>query len=369
MKGFNMRKTKKSSVHNGIISVWKFLFALLILAHHCTKMLGENVRTLFAKGAIGVEFFFIVSGFLMAKKVYSEEKKRDKRAIYTATYDFIFNKIKSFYPYLLFSFAIFFLIGLIVQSKSIGELVLSLVDLTLLQQAGLKDTGFIIGAWYLSAMILGELLIYPIFKKLKKNYSCFLAPLIVIFFGGWFIHSVPSIRNYINWTGIMYVGLARSIVELSLGIVAYELCERFKKINFTKFGSILLSFIEVSCFLIVIVVNSIIFRPYNYDWLFIILLTISIVIAFSEKTYFYQKCNNKFFYFLEKLSLPLYLNNFVFINIFNSSLSFDLSYTQKFIFVFIATILLSIIELYLMKYLKMIFSKVFQMLKKLIIVS
>ena len=53
---------KNIKLHNGEISILKFLFALLILAFHLGGFYDK-----FNYGYIGVEFFFIVSGFFFAK--------------------------------------------------------------------------------------------------------------------------------------------------------------------------------------------------------------------------------------------------------------------------------------------------------------
>lgn len=68
-----MITTKK----NGKIEFYRFIFCIAILLFHMQKyLLGEASLTngihfaLFPHGAMGVEFFFLLSGFLMAKSVY-----------------------------------------------------------------------------------------------------------------------------------------------------------------------------------------------------------------------------------------------------------------------------------------------------------
>ena len=56
---------------NGTIDFWRFIFAIYIMLYHLkeTPFFADlEAITSWAKGAsIGVEFFFILSGFLMAK--------------------------------------------------------------------------------------------------------------------------------------------------------------------------------------------------------------------------------------------------------------------------------------------------------------
>ena len=322
----------KKSKHNGNISIWKFIFAICILIHHTSVLRNASSDVLFQSLSIGVEFFFIVSGYLLAKKVYSE--KDDDRPLYKATFDFIKNKIKGFYPYLLFSFVILLLISLVFHEITLDNFIFYLSNLTLIQLIGLKTSTLIGGVWYLSALVLSMTIIYPLMKKYKKNFSCLIAPLISLFMGGYLIHNVVSIRNYSVWNHFMYVGLQRAIVEVCLGVVAYEITDKLKKVNFTKLGSLFLSITQLSCFTLVILANAF-FKTRRYDWLFILMVFIGIVIGFSERTAFLESCNNKIFYYLEKLSLPIYK---------------ELSYAVSVILVILLTILISMFELVFVKF-------------------
>ena len=57
---------------NGIISLWKFLFAIVIAFFHCSQFYQDIKNPFFPGGYIAVEFFFIVSGFYLAKKGLKE---------------------------------------------------------------------------------------------------------------------------------------------------------------------------------------------------------------------------------------------------------------------------------------------------------
>ncbi len=356
----------KKNRHNGIISLWKFIFAILILLYHCNFMKGYGLGKLFNTGSIGVEFFFLVSGYLLAKKVYSEDKKKKKEELYHSTWNFILNKIKGFYPYLLFTFCAFLITSLLFRDLSFSRYCRSLIDITLLQQSGLPDGEMIVVSWYLSALILSMLVIYPLMKKYKKTFSCLVAPMIAIFLGGYLMHDVTvvhSLRTHKVWTGFAYMGLGRAFFEISLGTTVYELCEKMKKVEFTKLGSIFLSVTEVCLFSFVILANTL-GTSRQFDWLYIILLFIAIMIAFSEKTYFYEKCNNKFFYYLEKLSLTIYLNNYLFINIINSISSYtNFSFIINYLLVIVSTILFSALELYLVPIIEKGFVFLYQKIK------
>ncbi len=54
--------------HNGVIGLWKFIFCLLIVVLHTGIGIPNRI---FKFGSIGVEFFFLVSGYLLAKSAVS----------------------------------------------------------------------------------------------------------------------------------------------------------------------------------------------------------------------------------------------------------------------------------------------------------
>ena len=358
---------KKIKKHNGNISIWKFIFALLILLHHCNYINGSYAWKFFHQGSIGVEFFFLVSGYLLAAKVYSESRKRAKKEIYASTLEFIKNKIKSFYPYLLFSYISFIIISFIFYRYSGYRYLYSLLDLLLLEQTGIPIGNFMIVNWYLSAMVIAMAIIYPIMTKYKEKFSCLYGPLLALIGFGILLHVAPSIRSYMHWNGFIYNGLARALIEITLGTTLYEITKKFDKVKLTKLGSILLSIGQLLLFGFVIVMNSIYINSHYFDWLFLPIIFFGIVIGFSEKTCLSNWCNNKVFYYLEKLSLPLYLNNFLFVRMFNNSMFNDISQLKKWIFAVSLTIIYSMLELFLVERIKPLFSKLWLKGKSLII--
>ena len=87
----------------------------------------------------------------------------------------------------------------------------------------------------------------------------------------------------------------------------------------------------------------------KYEFLMLLILGISIAIAFSEKTVTYKLSNNKFCYYLEKLSLPIYLNQIWIILLVDKYLK-QYNFKIKLIIAVIATILISAIIMFVTIY-------------------
>ena len=64
----------KKGKHNGIIGFWKFMFCMMVLLLHCSPNAKLKI---FKQGYLGVEFFFIVSGYLMASNTLKQKENKE----------------------------------------------------------------------------------------------------------------------------------------------------------------------------------------------------------------------------------------------------------------------------------------------------
>lgn len=339
MKQPNNAVESSNKKHNGIIGFWKFMFCILILLFHCAEKMGKE--EFFESGRIGVEFFFIVSGYLMTKKALNNEEGLENIGEETTSY--IWRKFKAFFPYVIFPFIISFFVKGIYKADQIAN---SICNLLLIDMSGVRSTTVIGQTWYISVMLISMLILYPLIRRYKKTFTNIIAPLIVIFIGGWLSHKYIGMYNPTLWTGLMYKGLLRGFFELSFGAMLYELTQKVTKKDFTLLGKILLTVMEISGFVSIFLISNIKGANGKYEFLMLLILGISIAIAFSEKTVTYKLSNNKFCYYLEKLSLPIYLNQIWIILLVDKYLK-QYNFKIKLIIAVIATILISAIIMFL----------------------
>ena len=85
---------------NNAIQFWRYLFTCLICILHFETQYFSGEQPFFLCGYLGVEFFFILSGFFMVKHA---ERSQETALEYT------WGRIKRFYPDLLISWILIML--------------------------------------------------------------------------------------------------------------------------------------------------------------------------------------------------------------------------------------------------------------------
>ena len=352
--------------HNGTISFWKFACSIMIVIFHIGGRLTTPEKAIFPSGRIAVEFFFIVSGFLMAKKAFSIQKSEEPLG--KETFMYIWKKAKYFYTYIILAFILELIVQSMIKPYTTPQIANSIWNLLLIDMTGIRTTYIVGQTWYISVMLLSMMILYPLIRKYKKSFTYLIAPLIVLFIGGWISKKYGGMFHPQDWTGLFYKGFLRGFFEIALGTILYEIVENIKNANFTKVGKIILTILQLGGFGLVFYIASIPEISVQYDYFMILLLAISITLSFSEKCLFSNFANNKVFYFLEKISLPLYLNHITIITVINKKLGY-LSFKKQLALILVTSIVFSIIYTILMEKIIKFYEKHKKSIKKIIIIE
>lgn len=341
----------KKEKHNGIIGIWKFIFAIVIMLFHSRRLYIDLDTSLFKGGYIAVEFFFIVSGFYFAKNTLKEYYK--KETIGKETINLIWKKIKVFFPYILVAYLINVIVKIIFSKFKIVSIVNSIWNLLLLKEFGFRGPIYSGQLWYLSVIFISLFILYPLVKKYKKNFIQLYSPIIVIFIlGALNRYKLGLDHSYANWIGYMNTGILRGFADINIGMLIYLLNEKLKNVEYTKLGKIVLSLISEGLLILVLLITSKMKNFVHYDYVMLLFIVVSVTIMVSKKTIEYELLSNKISNYLEKISLPIFINHSAIIDLCFYSSLIKLSPVKLTIIVVISTILLSIIEMQLIKLIK-----------------
>ena len=336
---------------NGKIELMRFVFSVLVVAFHASgdiwsgaKPLTEHL-SLASQGAIGVEFFFLVSGFLMAKSVYrqNEAVPCDTQTLGSDTTRFLWHKVKGIWPYhLFFCFAMFVLHCIKVGSFHLHYLWYELPSLFFLHRSGIIGVvdAFIGVEWYISSMLLAMAVLYPL---IRYNYNLFthvVAPLTGILVVGYLSYTTGALTGAGNWAGLTFKANLRAVAELCLGAAGYEVCRSMERRTFTALQRLLLTLAEAGGFLYAIYIGCST-EDFHMQFYALMVLCVAVPIAFSGKSLLSGSplFQNQICTFLGAASLPIYLGQNVTRTI-NKYWLGGLPKSWQFILVVVSTVLL-----------------------------
>ncbi len=87
---------------NGVIELMRFLMVIPIVLGHTKEFLSDKIVT---RGYLGVEFFFVVSGYLMMASL-SRKKGEEIKDLGKETWSFVVHKWKALMPNYLVAFIV-----------------------------------------------------------------------------------------------------------------------------------------------------------------------------------------------------------------------------------------------------------------------
>lgn len=353
---------KAKTARNGKIEFMRFVMAVMVVLRHSATL--ESGSKLFLHGSLAVEFFFLVSGYLMAASC--AKKQEPPTDIGGETVQFLLKKIAAFFPTLVISQIVFLAMKFITAptlriSQKI-QLVLNAISSSFL----LDMTGYSINwearvCWYLSAMVIAMFLLYPICRTKYRTFTHIIAPLTgTMIVGMFFVNRKTFLGPTDVLADLIYAGLPRGIAEICLGAVAYELTMYFRKIELTKFGQILVSLLELGVY-----ASSIFFMQHYFagtDVAVLYMLMVGIICSFSHKGLFADAFDNKCCYWLGKYSLALYLSHVYWVSPIARYCK-GMSFNRKLVLYLVLSVISSLITQYLADWIRKVFPKV----KKLVV--
>jgi len=308
--------TKKK---NGRIELLRFLFAIMILLFHIQKRfacdnvhIGSSGLLLFSRGYIGVEFFFLVSGYLLAASCYAK-REYPGTLIGTETAGMMYRKVMSVFPYHIFATVITLIVNAYFLEKTFSGRFKYILDswaaIFMVQVFGFHSSWVNTLTWYLDVWLMVTFIFY-IF--LRKNYDVFakvVCPLLALFVLGYIDYTYGKISGVEVWTGLFYKCFLRGMSEMALGISAYSMTRLINKQKYTQAGKTFFAIVEAIGYIFVFVFSCT-SGSCHYEMPVIFVMTVLIMITFSDINPCHEIFDHSVFGYMGKLSLLIYLNQF-----------------------------------------------------------
>ena len=303
----------KTAKRVGEMEFLRFIFSIIIIFHHSRNFIG-NETALFLNGSFAVEFFFILSGFLMMKSVGKMSEQPGNLG--AETFSFIKKKYLSLYPDVIISWIIGAVATIVIGQLSLMAIATLVRDgvweMSLLTMTGLRLETINDALWYLSSMLLAMAILFPLLRKYKNTAKLVIIPLITVLIFGYFAAEHSSIRSPFDWLGFTYRGNLRAIADMGVGIIACQITEVFQTKKLTVFFKTLLTGVKyvgiVGLVMYMYFIRDAARLP--YDMFCIVAIAVVIGLIFSGQTYGERLFNNGVVGFLGKFSLPLYLSHY-----------------------------------------------------------
>lgn len=304
-----------SVLYNPEVDFWKLVFAVIVFLYHSNKII-ENAFP-FIRGYISVEFFFIVSGFFMAVKIRSD----DRKGLYTPTDRFMKHKIHGIFKVFFAAFLIGFAGREILAQTGIftaaRDFMMSFYEVGFARLYGLIIVKhFNSPTWYISAMLIAMVVLYPLAAKFKRPFFTVASPVITLFCWAFLCQKFGTINvaEAVDSNGFIMAGVIRAFAGLALGLFINECCSRLKEKNVrpSKAGKVIFFFAEVFC-----IIWILFYMQYAeklkwkriYDFGIALVIAVFVFLVFSELTGIKDTLSNLDFSILSKLSLYLYLSH------------------------------------------------------------
>lgn len=337
---------------NGEIDVLRFIFIVLIILGHIIKgtLLNLNIESKLAAD-IGVEFFFIVSGYLLCKHYYDKGRYIEKDNYSDNIWKYTLRKASYIYTYILLNVILSIIIRMIFLQESIlDNLFYLLMDLPVLLfiNIPIHQTGtlYFTGQWFLSALFVSTFIIYALIIYKKELFIKIISPIIAVFIYGYMMWKYKTLISINLKSDFIDGGILRGIAGMSLGVFAYNLSQIFVKINLNK---LVISIFKNISF--VIVIYQAIWCNPKLRFSIIVLLFFAICFSFGNS---YKINSNIITNHLAKLSMIMYICHSNVIYIFHY---LNITYENEKLFVaviMIFVIILAEVYYFIVKIVKML---------------
>lgn len=294
----------KTEHKNCLLELWRFVFCMAVLAFHFF------IRTewdFFHAGYLGVEFFFIVSGYFVG--VYHEKKQKGKPflARMKALMNYGGSRLRRLYPLYFLALLLMLFVRMVINRWKMGDVLYNvkscLAEFFLLQWTPLGNEVLISAGWFVPAVFFGGLFYAALLALTGRFGGYVLSPLISFGIYDYYFHLIGKIDVIFSYHSVL-----RGVAGIGYGVFIYFLCgcigrlmEKTERVGQIRRVCMILSSLLFFC----LFVYTNFGRRSKWDFLIIALYGMGLILLMSAQVRLGERVE-KLFLFLGRTTYPIY---------------------------------------------------------------
>lgn len=296
---------------NGEIEFLRFVIITIIVNFHSAHWFDAPV--IVPCGCLGVEFFFLLSGYLLASSAARRNSPMHAvpswSQIHQENQSLFIRKIGAFFPELFVSCLIACGVYALCCSPSFYNLCGTVVitqfgNGLFLKMSGLNSGGLNGACWYLSTLLMCTVLLYPLLRRWGNGLVYLVVGILLL--SCLFLADPQFYYSPTKPLGFILKGNIRGLAEMMIGASLYPLVQHLRQGTPTPLGRVILTCVKWGCALVFIAYASGLNLGFG---VLMLALCVMLLLIFWEKCSDYHWYQNNFFLFLGRLSLPLFLSH------------------------------------------------------------
>jgi len=282
------------------IEMMRFIIIMCVVIHHY----NSNVAP---AGYLGVDFFFVLSGFLLMQHYETKQSKSEDAAV--AALKYTKERYFRLIPFYLFAFVVCICVSLCLRdSLSISYIIENNIwELLMIEGFGLSNSTMIGTGWYCSSLIIAGFVVYFLLTKYQNTYLYFIAPISFFTILALMYQHIGHLNRWTQIDTFTWTGTLRGFAELGLGCICYKIYTLLKNdIKNDGKKCITSTIIEILCaaYIFYIIFNV---GESCADFICVLFMAVLIISLFLGNSYISRILKNKFVNFLGSISVSIYL--------------------------------------------------------------